>query len=102
MMGGGGSMMGAIISLKNNLALRNKAKRSEWKNYLGSKDEVGYDPIKSTPEQLEAIRTRIQAENKKRKKHQIMLALLSIIVAILVIYLITKINYVGIQMDSGL
>jgi hypothetical protein len=102
MMGGGGYMMGAIISLKNNLALRNKAKRSEWKNYLGTKDGVGHDPIKSTPEQLEAIRVRIQTENKKRKKQQIMLALLSIIVAIVVIYLITKINYVGIQMDSGL
>ena len=62
----------------------------------------GYDPIKSTQEQLEAIRNRIQTENKKRKKHQIMLALLSIIVAILAIYLITKINFVGIQMDSGL
>jgi hypothetical protein len=86
MMGGGGSMMGAIISLKNNLALRNKAKRSEWKNYLGTKDKVGYDPIKSTPEQLEAIRVRIQTENKKRKKQQIIFVLLSILCTILVIY----------------
>lgn len=99
MMGGGGSMLGAIISLKNNLALRNKAKRSEWKNYLGTKDEVGYDPIKSTPEQLEAIRLRIQAENKKRKKRQLLLALLSIVVAILIVILVSKIKLVGIQPD---
>lgn len=99
MMGGGGSMMGAIISLKNNLALRNKAKRSEWKNYLGTKDEAGHDPIKSTPEELEAIRTRIQAENKKRKKRQIMLAFLSLIVAVILIYLVSNLNWVGIQLD---
>lgn len=99
MMGGGGSMMGAIISLKNNLALRNKAKRSEWKNYLGTKNEVGYDPIKSTPEQLEAIRIRIQAENKKRKNRQIMLAFLSLIVAVILIYLVSNLNWVGIQLD---
>ncbi|UGS22952.1 hypothetical protein [Flavobacterium channae] len=99
MMGGGGSMMGAIISLKNNLALRNKAKRSEWKNYLGTKDEVGYDPIKSTPEQLEAIRIRMQLENKKRKKHQILLAFLSLIAAILIIYLVSNLHWVGIQPD---
>lgn len=97
MMGGGGSMMGAMISLKNNLALRNKAKRSEWKNYLGTKDKVGHDPIKSTPEQLEAIRLRMKAENKKRKKTQILLALLSIVIAILLVYLISNISWVGIQ-----
>ena len=90
-------MMGAIISLKNNLALRNKAKRSEWKNYLGTKKNIGYDPIKSTPEQLEAIRMRLQAENKKRKKTQIILALLSLVVAILIIYLVSNMGWVGIQ-----
>lgn len=99
MMGGGGSMLGAIISLKNNLALRNKAKRSEWKNYLGSKDSIGHDSIKSTPEQLEAIRLRIQIENKKRKKKQVLFAFLSLVVAILLIYFASKIELVGIQPD---
>jgi hypothetical protein len=101
-MAGEGSMMQAIKSLAYNKSLRGNRNRNSWKDYKTHDLTPGYDPIKSTPEQLEAIRTRIQAENKKRKKHQILLALLSIIVAILAIYLITKINFVGIQMDSGL
>ena len=101
-MAGEGSMMQAIKSLAYNKSLRGNQNRTSWKDYKIHDLTPGYDPIKSTPKQLEAIRNRIQTENKKRKKHQIMLALLSIIVAILAIYLITKINFVGIQMDSGL
>jgi len=101
-MAGEGSMLQAIKSLAYNKSLRGNRNRTSWKDYKIHDLTPGYDPIKSTPEQLEAIRNRIQTENKKRKKHQIMLALLSIIVAILAIYLITKINFVGIQMDSGL
>ena len=101
-MAGEGSMMQAIKSLAYNKSLRGNRNHTSWKDYKIHDLTPGYDPIKSTPEQLEAIRNRIQSENKKRKKHQIMLALLSIIVAILAIYLITKINFVGIQMDSGL
>lgn len=101
-MAGEGAMMQAIKSLAYNKSLRSNRNRTSWKDYKISDLTPGHDPIKSSPEQLKAIRVRIQAENKKRKRHQIISALLSIIVAILVIYLITKINYVGIQMDSGL
>lgn len=90
-MAGEGSMMHAIKSLAYNKSLRNKYNRTSWKDYKSSNYTPGNDPIKSTPELLESIRTRIQAENKKRKKHQIMLALLLIIFSIVVIYLITKI-----------
>lgn len=100
-MAGEGSMMHAIHTMRNNKALL-KEKKGNWKDYVGAQHIPTKDSIKATPELLEEIKTRLQAENKKRKKHQIMLALLSIIVTILVIYLITKINYVGIQMDSGL
>ncbi|WP_445719897.1 hypothetical protein [Flavobacterium sp.] len=101
-MAGEGSMLHAIKSLAYNKSLRSRNNRVTWKDYKIQDLTPGNDPITSTPEQLEAIRFRIQTENKKRKKYQIILALLSIIVAILVIYLITKINYVGIQMNSAL
>lgn len=101
-MAGEGSMLHAIKSLAYNKSLKSKNNRVSWKDYKIKDLTPGNDPITTSPEQLEAIRVRIQNENKKRKKHQIMWALLSIIVAILVIYLITKINYIGIQMNSGL
>ena len=94
--------MQAIKSLAYNKSLRGNRNLTSWKDYKIKNDKPLEDHIKATPELLEEIRTRLQAENKKRKKYKIILALLSIIVAILVIYLITKINYVGIQMDSGL
>lgn len=96
-MAGEGSMMQAIKSLAYNKSLRGNRNRTSWKDYKTSNLTPGHDPIKSTPEQLEAIRTRLQAENKKRKKYQIMLALLSIIVVTLTIYWITKNNYLGIK-----
>ena len=83
--------MQAIKSLAYNKSLRDNRNRTNWKKYKTKDLSPGYDPIKSTPEQLETIRHRLQAENKKRKKHQIILALLSIIIAILEIYLVTKI-----------
>lgn len=96
-MAGEGSMLQAIKSLAYNKSLRGNRNRTNWKDYKIHDLTSGYDPIKSTPEQLEAIRNRIQTENKKRKKHQIMLALLSIIVVTLTIYWITKNNYLGIK-----
>ena len=85
-MAGEGSMMHAIKSLAYNKSLRGNHNRTSWKDYKTSGLTPGDGPVKSTPEQLEAIRTRIQAENKKRKKHQILLAFLSIIIAIVLIY----------------
>lgn len=98
-MAGEGSMMQAIKSLAYNKSLRNTHNRTSWKDYKINDSTPGHDPIKSTPEQLEAIRFRMQSENKKRKKRQILLAFLSIIVAILLIYIVSNLNWVGIQPD---
>lgn len=68
-MTGEGLIMHAIKSLTNNKSLRNKHNRTSQKDYKSSNYTPGNDPIKSTPKLLESIRTRIQAENKKRKKH---------------------------------
>lgn len=85
--------------LKNNKDLLGKKNKLSRKDYLGIKYYETKDPIKSTPEQLKAIRVRIQAENKKRKKKQLLLALLSLVVAILIVILVSKIELVGIQPD---
>ena len=85
-MAGEGSMMQAIKSLAYNKSLRGNHNRTSWKDYKTHDLTPGHDPIKSTPEQLEAIRVRIQTENKKRKKQQIIFVLLSILCTILVIY----------------
>ena len=98
-MAGEGVMMQAIKSLAYNKLLRGNRNRPDWKDYKIHDSTPGNDPIKSTPEQLEAIRVRMQLENKKRKKHQILLAFLSLIAAILIIYLVSNLNWVGIQPD---
>ena len=98
-MGGEGAMMQAIKSLAYNKSLRNKFNRASWKNYKTSNDKPLVDHIKASPELLASIRTRLQAENKNRKKRQILLILLSIIIAILLIYTVSKMNWIGIQLD---
>jgi hypothetical protein len=88
-MAGEGAMMQAIQSLAYNKSLRNKHNRSSWKDIKIQEQTPGNDSIKSSPELLEAIKNRLQAENKKRKKQQILLAFFSLFVAIFLIYLIT-------------
>jgi hypothetical protein len=99
-MAGEGSMMGAIISLRNNKALRNNGKRANWKDYVGTKDIPTDDPIKASPELLAEIRTRIQIEEKKRKKQQILYAFLSLIFTLLIIYGISKLEWIGINLKQ--
>lgn len=98
-MAGEGAMSHAIQSLKFNRAQKRSQRRDKlnFTDYHFNPDEVGYDPIKSTPEQLEAIRIRLQTENKKRKKRQIILAVLSFVVAIFLIYIISNMNWIGVQ-----
>lgn len=74
--------------LKNNKELLGEKNKLTRKDYIGVKYYKTKDPIKSTPEQLEAIRLRVQTENKKRKKTQIMLVLLSFIITALITYFI--------------
>jgi hypothetical protein len=69
-MAGEGSMMHAIKSLKNNRALR-KNNRNGWKKLIGSKEEKWEDPIQASPEVLEEIRNRLQAENKEIRRKKI-------------------------------
>ncbi len=89
-MAGEGAMSHAIQSLKFNRAQKRSQRRDKLNlsDYHSNHDEIGHDPIKSTPEQLEAIRLRMQAENKKRKKIQIILVLLSFIITVLITYFI--------------
>ena len=98
-MAGEGAMSHAIQSLKFNRAQKRSQRRDKlnFTDYHSNHDEIGRDPIKSTPEQLEAIRLRMQAENKKRKKRQIILAILSFVTAIFLVYIVSTMNWIGIQ-----
>jgi hypothetical protein len=69
-MAGEGSMMHAIKSLKNNRVLR-KNDRNGWKKLIGSKEEKWEDTIQASPELLEEIRNRLQAENKATQRKKI-------------------------------
>lgn len=66
-MAGEGSMMQAIKSLAYNKSLRGNHNRTSWKDYKIRNDKPLADHIKTTPELLEEIRTRLQAENKKKE-----------------------------------
>ncbi len=98
-MAGEGAMSHAIQSLKFNRAQKRSQRRDKlnFTDYHSNHDEIGHDPIKSTPGQLEAIRLRMQAENKKRKKRQIILAILSFLTAIFLVYIVSTMNWIGIQ-----
>ena len=87
-MAGEGAMMQAIKSLAYNKSLRGNRNRTSWKDYKNQSQIPGNDPIKSTPEQLEAIRVRIQAENKKSKQQQIVFILLMLLIFIATLYYI--------------
>ena len=87
-MAGEGAMMQAIKSLAYNKSLRGNRNRTSWKEYKNQSQIPGNDPIKSTPEQLEAIRVRIQAENKKSKQQQIVFILLMLLIFIAILYYI--------------
>lgn len=87
-MAGEGAMMQAIKSLAYNKSLRSNRNRTSWKDYKNQSQIPGNDPIKSTPEQLEVIRVRIQAENKKSKQKQVVFILLMLLIFIATLYYI--------------
>jgi hypothetical protein len=89
-MAGEGSMMQAIKSLAYNKSLRGNHNRSSWKDYKIKNDKPIEDHIKATPELLEEIRSRIQIENKKRKKQELLFLLLSFIILFATLYLLNK------------
>ena len=88
MMGGGGSMMGAIISLKNNKALLKNKRRANWKNYVGNKIVPTKDHIKASPELLAQIREKFKAERKQKVKENIFYFIITIIILIILFYAI--------------
>jgi hypothetical protein len=89
-MAGEGSMMQAIKSLAYNKSLRGNHNRSSWKDYKIKNDKPIEEHIKATPELLEEIRSRIQIENKKRKKQELLFLLLSFIILFATLYLLNK------------
>ncbi|TAF09049.1 MAG: hypothetical protein EAZ75_08810 [Flavobacteriia bacterium] len=89
-MAGEGSMIQAIKSLAYNKSLRGNHNRSSWKDYKIKNDKPIEDHIKATPELLEEIRSRIQIENKKRKKQELLFLLLSFIILFATLYLLNK------------
>lgn len=70
-------MLQAIKSLNNNRALR-KNNRNGWKKLIGSKEEKWEDPIQASPEVLEEIRNRLQAENKAIRTKRICMSAICI------------------------
>lgn len=85
------------VVLKNNKTLLGKKNKNTRKDYLNIKEVVTDDPIKASPELLNEIRSKIQKQNKKRKKTQIVIAILSLATTILLLYAISTLEWVGIK-----
>jgi hypothetical protein len=84
-MGGGGSMLQAIISLRNNKRNRiDKLKRLE--NTSNESSEF-VDHKQSSPELLESIREKMLAERKLERKKLIVKVILFLIVLSIVLYI---------------
>ncbi|KIX22113.1 hypothetical protein SY27_05465 [Flavobacterium sp. 316] len=76
--------------MKNNKAQRRtERKPTDWKDYIGMKNIPTEDHIKATPELLAQIRTKYKRERKRKNIFQIILAFLSLIIAIGILYLLT-------------
>lgn len=89
-MAGEGFMMQAIKSIAYNKSLRGNHNRTSWKDYKIQNDKPIEDHIKATPELLEEIKTRLQAENKKRKKQGFFFLLLSFVILSVILYLLNS------------
>ena len=87
-MGGGGSMMGAIISLRNNKSLLKDKRRNSWKNYIGNNIVPTEDHIKATPELLAQIREKFIKERKQKVRENIVFLLLTIISLAILFYVL--------------
>ena len=84
-MGGGGSMLQAIISLRNNKRNRiDKLKRLE--NTSNETSEF-VDHVQATPELLESIRKKMLAERKLERKKLIVKVILFLIVLSIALYI---------------
>ena len=88
-MGGEGSMMAAMASLKANRALKNKRRKEKF-SLVSSTNENWVDPKQPTAEQLLEIRTRIRKEEKARRIKTVILTLIMIVIFCLGIVYITS------------
>ena len=77
-MGGEGSMLAAMASLKANRALKNKRNKGKF-SLVSSTDEKWVDPKQPTFEQLMEIRTRIRKEEKARRRKTILITIIALI-----------------------
>ena len=95
--------MGGYCGSPNSVMENNKAQRRsshnkrDWKDYIGTKKVQTDDFIKATPELLEQIRNKIQKDNKRRKRIQIVIAIISLVITLLLLYAITTLEWVGIR-----
>ena len=78
-MGGEGSMMAAMASLKANRALKNKRRKQKF-SLVSSTNENWVDPKQPTQEQLLQIRTRFRKEEKARRTKTVILTLIMIVI----------------------
>lgn len=85
-MAGEGSMTGAIQSIRNNRALR-KSDRNKWKDIkVNNKKKPIEDHLKSRPELLLEIRTRLQKRNRINKMIQVISVILFFIIFGYILY----------------
>jgi hypothetical protein len=84
-MGGGGSMLQAIISLRNNK--RNRINKLERLENTSNATSEFIDHVQATPELLESIREKMLAEQKLERKRLIIKVILFLIVFFIVLYI---------------
>ncbi|WP_338409403.1 hypothetical protein [uncultured Flavobacterium sp.] len=87
-MAGEGSMLHAIITMKNNRRDR-KSKLERLKNTSNHREEF-IDHKKASPELLRKIRTRLQFENKTRMRKAIIKTSIILIVMCSAVYFINE------------
>ncbi|MDP2161959.1 MAG: hypothetical protein Q8K02_15875 [Flavobacterium sp.] len=83
-MGGVGSMLQAIISLRNNK--RNRVDKLKRLENTSNETSEFVDHVQASPELLKSIREKMQAERKVERKKLIKSATLFIIVLFIVLY----------------
>ena len=93
----GGYSGSPAVTLKNNKDLLGKKKKLTRKDYIGTKEVQTEDHIKASPKLLNEIRIKIQREDRKRKKMSILIAVISLIITIIMIYAISNIKWIGIK-----
>ncbi len=87
-MAGEGSMLHAIITMRNNRRER-KSKLEKLKNTSNNRKK-NIDPIRASPELLRNIRTKLQAENKTKTRNAIVKTSVLLLLITVFIYFANK------------